>query len=843
MKKPMVKAMACALAFTMVVTTPLTASAFDFTSIFSVGKADTATGTGTGTGTDTSGLDNGNEDDNADVVEKVKEVPGGNPVTVIEHKDAVGTSTITTTGTLDSIEGAEDKYIIGVTFDKDVVEIEAGEETEITATVLYSDGTKVKSTDLKNLLVFRKISTKAEGQDLGAGSVAYDKYDWTAGGMDIIKRDTLKVRGIHGGSFYIEAALRTDATSAYKYFDVVAVNVKEYAEDITTVKDFAGYAKHTYSLDDLGLTRTPETSNDNITVTAYELKSNGTAKSTSYVKVNKDNTFTIKEDIPANKTVVVKAVSEKAKIAETQITTKEATPITKMVAKTPANKKVALDFNGWNGLTKEVEVTTYIKKDRKNVEDTENTTTDDITWTTKNANVAIVNGNGKTATIEATGTGKTVVTAKATSGKTVKFNVTVTSDLQEIKAIVDKNGNDNSEVYSGQKVKLTAVKDPENATTKITWSSNNKNIAKVDKNGVVTANSKNKKGEAVITAKFVKKAKDGSKATVTADVKYTLTVKPSELNANKLVLTEDVTYETGKESVKNGSIVADAIYIPRTDDYDVAAQNGEGAATVGESKDIFDTNLLNNIVTWTNSKAKVVDLDDEGIAEALTAGKTKITASVVNVKGETLKAKATITSTQAVTALQTNKTVVNVSPKSNGTIKAVTLKVSKQLPKKATKEALTWEKVEGSNSIDCTPKNNGKANATAKVEFSGANVGDSATFRVTAANGATTTVVVNVVNPTKKVKFAEKTLKPSVGDEVGNLYTMTTIVSGNDEISASDVKAGKVTGYENVEFSVNKKGIVTIDAKGNVYAVKAGTVKITAKTPSGKKAVMTVKVK
>lgn len=45
---------------------------------------------------------------------------------------------------------------------------------------------------------------------------------------------------------------------------------------------------------------------------------------------------------------------------------------------------------------------------------------------------------------------------------------------------------------------------------------------------------------------------------------------------------------------------------------------------------------------------------------------------------------------------------------------------------------------------------------------------------------------------------------------------------------------------ENVTYSVNKKGIVSIDSDGTVHAINKGTVTITAKTPLGKKATLKV---
>lgn len=906
MKKPIVKAMACALALTMVVSVPMPVSAQSWVK--------------NAYGVKSTESDDKSENDTETVTKsELKDVEDGNPVLVIDHEDKggandgnqspIGTTTITTTNTngLGSLstnteglgDSATDLHIIGISFDKDVLDIEKGEEAEITATVLLSDGTKFyynPSTDaegnkvpgteasLKDLLVFTKFKTSADNQDMSAASVAY-AYDATAGGMDLAKRDTLKIRGIHGGSFYIRAALKTDASGEYKYFDTVAVNVKEYAEKLT-LNNVEGYAKHTYDLNEY-LERTPETSNDKITFTAFEEKTTTkagkttvTEKATSYVKVNADGTMTIKKDIPADKKVFIKAVSEKGVVAEANVTTKEATPVAKLAVKD--SKAVALGFNEWNEVSKNVEVAAYIKADGKVVEDTENKTTDVITWTSKNsavATVAVDANNQKKATITAQKVGKTTVTAKATSGKSATFSVTVTADLQTIVAIVDEAGNDSSEVYSGQKVQLAAVKDPAQANTKISWEIAGlvkedgsvdsskagvkaaKKIASVNKNGLVSANSKNAEGTVVVTAYFAKKtwnAEKGKTETlrdnkkVYAEKTYALKVVESTLEADKLVLND--TNTTGKETYnKDGSLKGDVIYLGKSDDYNAAAQKKDGRNYVAAD---FDSNLLNHMLTWTTSKAKAVSVEADGYAEALAAGKATLTASVVNASGRTLKAKVAVTATQVVTELQTNKTVVNVTPDKNGKIKDYTLKVAKQLPKNATKESVQWEKVSGSDSISVNYASNKTAfnadkyvsgTASAKVKFTDPQIGDSATIKVQAANGAYTTVVINVVNPTTKVELrnSDAAVVKSANLEVGsalatNLKEMATIISGKGE-SATAVKAG-TDGYEDVTFSVNKSGIVTIGKDGTVYGVKAGTVKITAKTPSGKSASMTVKV-
>lgn len=894
MKKPIVKAMACALALTMVVSVPMPVSAQSWVKD-AYGVRDTES--------------DSNDTETVTTTKRI-EVEDGNPVKVIDHQDVggandgnqspIGTTTITTTNTQGLTDSETEVHIIGVTFDTDVLNIEAGEEAEITATVLMSDGTQFSydpTTDdegnvvpgtkasLKELLVFTKFRTNADNQDSSAAAVSY-AYDATAGGMDLVKRDTLKIRGIHGGSFYIRAALKTDASGEYKYFDTVAVNVKEYAESLT-LNNVEGYAKHTYDLNEY-LERTPKTSNDAVTFTAFEEKTTTksgkttvTEKATNYVKVNADGTMTIKKDIPADKEVFIKAVSEKGVVAEAKVTTKEATPIAKLAVKD--SKAVALTFNDWGVTSKDVEVVAYIKNGNATVEDTGNKTTDVITWTVKNpavATVAVTKENQKKATITAQSVGKTTVTAKATSGKSATFSVTVTADLQVITAIVDGAGNDSSTVYSGQKVQLTAVKDPAQANTKISWEiaglvgddgkiddsktavKQAKKIATVNKNGIVSANSKNVEGTVAVTAYFAKKTWNETKGKtetlkenkkVYAEKTYTLTVEKSNLVADKLVLSD--TNITGRETYnKDGSLKGDVIYLGKSDDYNAQAQKKDGKNYVAAD---FDAEILNNMLTWTTSKDKSVSVDGNGVAVAKATGKATITASVVTAANKTLKAKVSVAATQVVTELQTNKTVVNVSLDKNGKIKDYTLKVAKQLPASATKESVRWERVSGSESIQLGTNYNDDFDAnkyvsktlSAKVTFKDPQVGDTATFKVQAANGAYKLVVVNVVNPTTSVEFKDgdstvKTVSLEVGEVYDkNLNDLVKITSKNpkDKTDITTVAAG-TAGYEEVTYSVNKSGIVTIGSDGTIYGVKAGSVKITAVTPSGKKATMTVKV-
>lgn len=889
MRKPMVKAMACALAFTMVATTPLSASASGIAGLYNSGENKTATKTTTET-----------------------EVLGGNPVDKIEHTDkdgnlnSTGTTTFTTTNTngLDSLEGGQDneKYIIGVSFDKDVVDIEAGEETELVATVLFNDGTTFQynaekggaDASLKDLLVFRKIMTNDEGQSLSAGSVAY-AYDQTAGGMDIVKRDTLKVRGIHGGSFYIQAALKTDKSGEYKYFDVVAVNVKEYSEKLIINELPELYVKHVYNLND-SLTRVSETSNDKITWSAYEIDAKkGTEKNTKAVKVTEDGMMTVNKAFTADSKVYVRAVSETGVEVTKALEAFAGNPITQLKYSVDKDEKdIKAVTIGWGKVynkkdktytdldeTADVTVRAFVANPDKsvsasrikNIEDFNDTTTDDITWSSKNTNVAdvVVSDDDETATIVAKGVGSTTITAKATSGKKITYKVTVKAPLESL-SIADEAGNVTGKIYVGQSIQLVADKDPAASKDKITWKVVGKKNAKVDKNGKVTAlvtNDTKTNPETTVEIQASFKNQEGK--TVTSNV-YTLTIKKSDIDADKLtlidknVLPEDKTVDY---DANDGSIKKDKIFVGKDDTYSALKVTNKGDA-ISES----DFALVEQMLSWSSSKTKVATVND-GYTEAVGAGKANVTASFVNVKGKTVKAIVAVTAPQAVTKLQLKQTEFSVAAGAKKDT-AVSVQVSKQLPKNATKENITWSiEADEANaayfSFPVNKKTGAEINTGNKVKVNvskDAPTGATATVRATAANGATTTATITVTYKTAKVAFrtdVTSAAKPAqikdVTLTVGNnsAYTVktannatetvttklnvkayTAVISG-DEKKGTDVHINEA-GNETVSYSVNKAGIVTIGRDGTIYPVKAGTVKITAKTPSGKKATLTVKV-
>ena len=144
-----------------------------------------------------------------------------------------------------------------------------------------------------------------------------------------------------------------------------------------------------------------------------------------------------------------------------------------------------------------------------------NATNREVTWTSSNPNVAVVDSNGK-VTAKAAGTATITVTAKD-GGKTATCKVTVTEPVISVSSVSLNKTTTNLE--KGNSVTLTAAVSPSNATNKaVAWTSSNTNIAAVDANGKVTAKAA---GTATITVETV----DGKK---TATCKVTVTEpKPS----------------------------------------------------------------------------------------------------------------------------------------------------------------------------------------------------------------------------------------------------------------------------------------------------------------------------
>lgn len=210
-------------------------------------------------------------------------------------------------------------------------------------------------------------------------------------------------------------------------------------------------------------------------------------------------------------------------------------------------------------------------------------TTDKITWKTSNKKVVTVSSKGK---IKGVKTGKATITVTTSNGKKATCKVTVVKSSKKSTSIKlnAKTMSLNKGAYKQLKATIT-----KNSTDKVTWSSSNKKVATVDKNGVVAGV---KKGTATITAK----TSSGKKATCKVTVKVPAT--KVKLNKTKVTL------------AKGKSVTLKATMTPSS-----------------------STDKL----TWTTSNKKVATVTSKGKVTAVKKGTATITVKTSSGKKATCK--------------------------------------------------------------------------------------------------------------------------------------------------------------------------------------------------------------
>ena len=125
-----------------------------------------------------------------------------------------------------------------------------------------------------------------------------------------------------------------------------------------------------------------------------------------------------------------------------------------------------------------------------------------VTWKSSSSSVTV----SKSGVLTPKHSGKATITVKTENGKTAKITVTVI-DAKKVKIIEG----DSFSLMVGQTLQLHAAVSPEKVVTKLTWKSNDKKIATVDSNGLVTAKRKG-------TVKITVKTANGKKDTITIRV-------------------------------------------------------------------------------------------------------------------------------------------------------------------------------------------------------------------------------------------------------------------------------------------------------------------------------------
>lgn len=143
--------------------------------------------------------------------------------------------------------------------------------------------------------------------------------------------------------------------------------------------------------------------------------------------------------------------------------------------------------------------------------------TDDITWTSSDESVAIIDLEGNVKALKA---GKITITVTASNGKTDSIEI----EIKEVALESIEVTSEDTSVEEGSTTQINIKYNPTDVTDDmvITYETSNEAIATVDSTGKVTAK---KAGNVVITVSVVAKQGDGTTKTVTSQLKLNVKEK------------------------------------------------------------------------------------------------------------------------------------------------------------------------------------------------------------------------------------------------------------------------------------------------------------------------------
>ena len=312
-----------------------------------------------------------------------------------------------------------------------------------------------------------------------------------------------------------------------------------------------------------------------------------------------------------------------------------------------------------------------------------------VTYTSSNKSIATVNSKGK---VTAKKKGKVTITVRSKLNKKVRAKCTVTVK-QQVKKITVKNVVNNTAVIKkGKTLKLKCSVSPSNANNKkLTYTTNKKSVATVDKNGKIkakgygtakiTIRSADKKAKATITVKVPKKAVTKvkvtpTKKTITVGGTFRLNTVVSPSNAS----VKDVFYESSNKKiavvdqkgkvkgVKKGTAIIKVTTLDgkKTASCKVTVQEKKAPvkeilvtevvvtptkATLTEGETtalavlVKPDNASNRNVIWKSSNQEIAKVDSNGVVTAVREGSAEITATAADGSGK--KAVCAVTVSRA----------------------------------------------------------------------------------------------------------------------------------------------------------------------------------------------------
>lgn len=662
-----------------------------------------------------------------------------------------------------------------------------------------------------------------------------------------------------------------------EYSAEAKVYVKEYSSKLAftqAAKDLENkaYVKHTLNLNDaLYLDRGSATANDDIT---------WTTSNKQIATVTAAGVVTFKKGTNANPgKVTITAASEKGYVAKCDFKVTEGNPATKIaitkvdpaaVSKNANNTSGEVDLGANGGDDKN-------KEDKFDVTLTATVTTSDgakttdfVEWTSNKPDIvkivtserSVNDKNEVTAKLRPLSVGTAKITATTSTKRKVTFTLKVKATLVEITGItVDgieyKPGATTSKYYSGQVLQLGTVKNPKANKDAVQWKVDNTQIASIDGKGVLKIKP-NLKGnnKIVVTAtpkqKDIKGEKPPKQITIAVEQSYVKEITVRDSIVVKDPNGKDVPDPIAQVKIENDGKKVHQYNKGKTD-Y-MSLPKGRTFTASVESGNTTGAASLN----WKTNNAKIASITGNGESVTITAlkkGTATITVSGVYAKNgkpenpTAFSATFKVKVTQPATKLTMQKTlnIVKYSANRQGVAnkKNVALKVTQN---KGAADKVWWSVSGTGASVEKADK---AANSKKVVLGAGAySVGSQYVVTAKADSGVKATSRIKVVTPSTGLEVWDKVngsklsnnnkISLEYGADKGvSFVPMVKIGNGTD---AKYYKAGtseKDLEVANVTYTVNKKGVVSIIGN-KIYRVGDGSAVITFKTEDGKTYKLTI---
>lgn len=198
-------------------------------------------------------------------------------------------------------------------------------------------------------------------------------------------------------------------------------------------------------------------------------------------------------------------------------------------------------------------------------------------------------------------------------------------------------------------------------------------------------------------------------------------------------------------------------------------------------------------INWTSEDTSVATVDENGVVTAIKEGQTEI---VVTSTATGLQDRCTVLVRKNVTNIALDESQITFS--NIGEFKQLSVIIT---PEDATEQGVTWK---SSNEAICTVTNQGLVTATG--------IGSTLVTATTVDGGLTANCVVKVILHVSSISLDKTTLSLKVGETDRLQATISPDNADNKKVN----------------WSSSNEQLATVDVEGNIQALKAGEVWITA---------------